>query len=168
MELYEIAANSLNNTDDKMIFYMDLYSHVDGSLRDLIRNKVASLFKGDIKSDLLIHSSSQKISGKPQGLFGGDSKMRAVLNESSKTKTMISKAVYKRRDGGGDDVKCSYRRGSRRSRTRSHSRDRSRSPRRDRHSGSSRGYRSKKSKGSGNGDARKKDSKSSKNSKEKE
>ena len=151
MELYEETAKVFIDVDDKMIFYLDLYSHVDGSLRDLVRDKLASLFKADVKADLLLHSSSKNLTGKPQGLFGGDSKMRSVLSEAAKTKSMISKSVYKRKgDYRGD---ASYRGGrdyDRRSRSRS--RGRSHSPHRRRHSGSYRGPKAKKGKGGKGGD----------------
>ena len=99
MALYEESAKVLTEIDNKMIFYLDLYSHVDGSLRDLVRDKLASLFKADVKADLLLHSSSKKLTDKPQGLFGGDSKMRSVLNESAKTRSLLSKAVPSTRGG---------------------------------------------------------------------
>jgi len=70
-ELYEATADTLTRIDDYTIFYLDLYSHVDGMLRDLTRNKVASLFNTDVRNDLLEQSSSSKLMDKPGGLFGG-------------------------------------------------------------------------------------------------
>jgi hypothetical protein len=70
-ELYETTADTLTKIDDYTIFYLDLYSHVDGMLRDLTRNKVASLFNTDVRNDLLEQSSSSKLMDKPGGLFGG-------------------------------------------------------------------------------------------------
>ena len=155
MALYEESAKVLTEIDDKMIFYLDLYSHVDGSLRDLVRDKLASLFKADVKADLLLHSSSKKLTDKPQGLFGGDSKMRSVLNESAKTRSMLSKAVHKRRSDyrGGDAASRGSKDYERRSRSRS--RGRSRSPYYRKHSGSNREPKAKKGKGKGGDDSRK-------------
>ena len=60
MDLYDKFSSSLNASDDLLIFYFDLLSHIDATLRELIRDKVASLFKKDIKSDVLSQSSSKK------------------------------------------------------------------------------------------------------------
>ena len=38
IELFKTVGNSLNDVDDLLIFYTDLYSHVDSSLRDLLRD----------------------------------------------------------------------------------------------------------------------------------
>ena len=70
-ELYEATADTLTRIDDYTIFYLDLYSHVDSMFRDLTRNKVASLFKADVRTDLLKQSSSGNLMDKPEGLFGG-------------------------------------------------------------------------------------------------
>ena len=71
MELLNSHFEFLSSTEDLLIFYSDLYSHCDGSLRELIRKKVASLFKQDVKSDVLLQSSNKKLDEKPSGLFGG-------------------------------------------------------------------------------------------------
>ena len=71
MTLLQSYTGFLSSTEDLLIFYSDLYSHCDGSLREVIREKVASLFKKDVKSDVLLQSSNKKLSDKPSGLFGG-------------------------------------------------------------------------------------------------
>ena len=71
VKLYNAASESLNQTDDKIIFYLDLYSHADACLRDMLRDKMASLFRQDVKTDLLTQSGSRKSHDKPTGLFGG-------------------------------------------------------------------------------------------------
>ena len=71
MELYDVTSKNLTESDDNLILYFDLYSHVDAGIRDLLRDKLASLFKNDVKSDLLTQSSSKKLTEKATGLFGG-------------------------------------------------------------------------------------------------
>ena len=69
-ELYDFFAASLNNNEDLLVFYIvDLYSHCDAKIRNLIRNNVSTLFKEDIKAELLEQSSSKM--GKSSGLLGG-------------------------------------------------------------------------------------------------
>ena len=71
MELYDVSSKNLTESDDNLILYFDMYSHVDACIRDLLRDKLASLFKNDVKSDLLTQSSSKKLTEKATGLFGG-------------------------------------------------------------------------------------------------
>ena len=72
VELFDTSARFLNNVEDTLVFYTDLYSHVDASFRELIREKVSSLFKPDIKADVMMKTSSKKMKDeKPKGLFGG-------------------------------------------------------------------------------------------------
>ena len=71
MELLTSHTEFLNSTEDLLIFYSDLYSHCDGSIRELIREKMASIFKKDVKTDVLLNSSNKKLKEKPGGLFGG-------------------------------------------------------------------------------------------------
>ena len=72
MELFDTSARFLNNVEGTLVFYTDLYSHVDASFRELIREKVSSLFKPDIKADVMMKTSSKKMKDeKPKGLFGG-------------------------------------------------------------------------------------------------
>lgn len=71
IDLMESYTEYLSSTEDMLIFYSDLYSHCDGSLRELLRLKMASLFKRDVKTDIIHQSSHKKLDGKPSGLFGG-------------------------------------------------------------------------------------------------
>ena len=70
VKLYNVSSQCLNQSEDKIIFYLDLYSHADACLRDMLRDKMASLFRHDIKTDLLSQSGSNK-NDKSSGLFGG-------------------------------------------------------------------------------------------------
>ena len=72
LSLYDITAAHLNDAESLLVFYTNLYGHVDGSFRDLIRNRVASLFRSDIKADVLELTSSKKMKDeKATGYFGG-------------------------------------------------------------------------------------------------
>ena len=72
MDLYDVCSANLNATEDYLIFYTNLIAHVDSSYRDLARNKAASLFRGDIKAEVLDQTSSRKMKDtKSEGLLGG-------------------------------------------------------------------------------------------------
>ena len=71
---------------------------MDSGFRELIREKFASLFKKDIKSDLIEQSSSRKMKDeKAQGIFGGDKRMRSVLSNATKSSTILKNAVVPKR-----------------------------------------------------------------------
>lgn len=72
MELYSTSADFLNNIEDSLVFYTDLYSHADATFRELIRDKMSTLFKPDIKSDVMLKTSARRLTEKPSGLFGGN------------------------------------------------------------------------------------------------
>ena len=70
-------SSNLNASDDLLIFYFDMLSHVDAQLRELMKDRIASLLKKDINADVLSHSSSKK--NKDQnvaGLFCGEKKLK--------------------------------------------------------------------------------------------
>ena len=71
ISLFKMFATHLNKSDDQLLFYMDLYSHIDGSFRDIIRQMVSSIFRTDIRENVLNQSSSRSLVSKPLGLFGG-------------------------------------------------------------------------------------------------
>ena len=50
-----------------------MYSHCDSSFRELMRDKLASLFRKEIKEEVIGQSSSKKMKDEaPRGVFGGD------------------------------------------------------------------------------------------------
>ena len=70
MRVYDLYRSNLNATNDFLIFHFDMHSHVDSEFRELIRERFASLFVKDIKSEVIARSSSRKMkSEKAQGLF---------------------------------------------------------------------------------------------------
>ena len=50
MTMFKTQATALTSYDDNLIFYRSVYSHVDATLKDLLRDKMASLFKPEVKS----------------------------------------------------------------------------------------------------------------------
>ena len=76
LNLFEQVSGTLTSIDDQLIFYLDLYSHADGMLRDLLRDKLASLFKLDVKKEVIRDSDAKTLAKKkeaPKGIFGGTS-----------------------------------------------------------------------------------------------
>ena len=72
LELFNVVGDHLNASEDYLMFYSNIYTFVDGSLRELMRNKVGNLFRNDIKSDIIDHTSSKKMKDeKPSGILGG-------------------------------------------------------------------------------------------------
>ena len=72
VEMFTLFSTYINSVEDYLQFYTQIYSHCDATIRNLIRNKVASLFKKNVKSDILEQSGQKKMKEeKPSGLFGG-------------------------------------------------------------------------------------------------
>ena len=98
MRVYDLCRSNLNATDDFLIFHFDMHSHVDSEFRELIRERFASLFVKDIKSEVIGQSSSRKMKGeKAQGLFAGDKNLRNVLSNATKSSSILTKAVVPKR-----------------------------------------------------------------------
>ena len=71
IDLFSGVSSMLADSEDLLIFYTNLYSHVDGQMRELVRDRVASLFRSDIKNDVLNKTKPKELNEKPSGLFGG-------------------------------------------------------------------------------------------------
>ena len=71
LDFYMSVAANLNNIEDLLVFYFDLLSHSDASMKEVIRSKLASLFKGDIRDDILNSIKSAEKSNST-GIFGGN------------------------------------------------------------------------------------------------
>ena len=70
--MFNLFATYINSAEDYLQFYTQIYSHCDATTRNLIQNKVVSLFKDDIKSDTLEQSTQKKMKEvKSSGLLGG-------------------------------------------------------------------------------------------------
>ena len=135
LSLYDAASDTFNEIDDYLIFYTDLYSHCDAAFRDLLRERMASIFKAPVKTEILTRSSAKKLKAKPDGLYGGEEGFRSNLRNATKKETYLKKAVnnkrpdnyYKRREHSRDRDYGSYKDRSsrdycRRSRSRSYDR----------------------------------------------
>ena len=129
MDLYKSQATALTGYDDYLMFYRNIYSHVDALLKDLLRDKAASLFKPDVKSEILAKSSTlTKDANKAQcGLFGGDVKIRSALTKATKNDLVLKKAVNSTYSRSRERKNSSFNRDRSRSRSRSRSRERTRS-----------------------------------------
>ena len=69
VSFYSSISDAINNMEDLMIFHFDLWSHCDASMKELLRSKLASLFKNDVRNEIL--SSLNSKSDKDGGIFGG-------------------------------------------------------------------------------------------------
>ena len=94
--LYNSVSDAYTNIDDYMIFYLDLYSHCDAAFRDLLRERMATIFKAPIKAEILKKSSSKKLKDKPKGLYGGEDGIRSNLKSATKKESYLNKALVKR------------------------------------------------------------------------
>ena len=127
MDFYKSVADTLNNLEDLLVFHFDLWSHCDASMKELLRAKLVSLFKGDVRDAILRSIKSDK----DVGLFGGEKKIRSALAGATKSDSVLEKAVIPRRNSRKSrrNDQRRYRVDSRsRSRSPSRSRSRSRSP----------------------------------------
>ena len=53
MDFYKSVADTLNNLEDLLVFHFDLWSHCDASMKDLLRSKILSLLKDDVKQEVM-------------------------------------------------------------------------------------------------------------------
>ena len=69
VDFYKSVSKTLNDIDDYLIFHFHLLGHCDASMKDVMRSKILSLLKPDVKQEVL---SSLKNPGKSGGsLCGG-------------------------------------------------------------------------------------------------
>ena len=68
----------MQSNDDYKHYYVlnvllfSLYSHCDSSFRELLRDRLASVFKKDVKTEVLGQSSSHSLRDElPRGVLGG-------------------------------------------------------------------------------------------------
>ena len=69
VSLYSSISDAINNMEDLMIFHFDLWSHCDASMKELLRSKLACLFRHDVRNEIL--SSLNSKPDKDGGIFGG-------------------------------------------------------------------------------------------------
>jgi len=96
VEMFNLLVTYINSAEDYLQFYTQIYSlRCDYQKSDLIQNKVASLFKYDIKSDILEQSTQKKMNKeKSSGLLGGDKKLQAVLSNATKNSSTSWKREF--------------------------------------------------------------------------
>ena len=92
------VAQAVNDLDDG--FYVDLYGHVDATktmdFRELLRSKMATLYKSEFRTDVLGRDRHGTMRYKPLGLLGGAEKIRSVLGEATKQDELLKKTLVKR------------------------------------------------------------------------
>ena len=60
-DLYDRAASGFNYIDSSITFYLELYAHCDGSMRDLVRSKLATLFHQRLRDAVQGHDLSRLV-----------------------------------------------------------------------------------------------------------
>ena len=73
VEMFNLFVTNINSAEDYLQFYTQIYSYCDATnatIRNLIQNKVASLYKDDIKSDILEQSTQKKMKDKRGKVLG--------------------------------------------------------------------------------------------------
>ena len=79
-----------------MNFYFDLYGHVDGALRELIRSKLSTLFKATLRdTGQGKDEPGEERDADQRCVMGGDEKLVARIVSSKKPKQIMPPAVNK-------------------------------------------------------------------------
>ena len=97
--LFETFSQKLNDMDDFLAFYCDLYGHVDACFRDLIRDKLANCFKSELRPELLgktLHTDDKEGS-RNGGLLGGEERIRTALGNATKRDDLLKKSLLPKR-----------------------------------------------------------------------
>ena len=68
VDFFESVSEALNNIDDLLIFHFQLYGHCDASMKEVLRNKILSLLKDDVKHEVM---NSLKKPGESSGTLCG-------------------------------------------------------------------------------------------------
>ena len=71
-------------------FYMDLYGHVDGSIREAARSKAVQLFKPEVRKAVAARTEDKPITG----LLDGKENLAAKLQDSNKTEELIHQVQF--------------------------------------------------------------------------
>jgi hypothetical protein len=114
----DTVVGSANRLDSFLGFHMDLYSHCDGELADMMRDKAATLFNPSYRSAVKGGVRRSGGSGaEVTGLLGGDSAVRSRLTEATKEDELLAKTINKpqraRKSGFGSRYRNKGRKRSR-------------------------------------------------------
>ena len=88
----DTVVGSVNRLDSFLGFHMDLYSHCDGELKDMMRDKAATLFNPSYRAAVK-GGSRGSVSG--SGLLGGESAVRQRLTDATKEDDLLAKTINK-------------------------------------------------------------------------
>ena len=91
MALFNLIATKFGRCDGWFNFYWDMYGHCDATLKDLIRSKFASLFKPEVRKELLGRNLSREERNKSreEGLLGGNKRMGRILGDAAKGNSQV-------------------------------------------------------------------------------
>ena len=63
--LYDSVFDTFNDIDDFLRFHTDLYSSCNIAFRNILRNRIASIFKAPVKTEILTNSSAKSLKLSP-------------------------------------------------------------------------------------------------------
>ena len=96
--MFDVMASSIVNVDAMMRLYFDMYGHVDAEFRELIRNRLAMLFKPHLQAGVqgkdLTRAEREEAEG-GVGFFGGDEVVKSRLEKQLKSDELLTKTVAK-------------------------------------------------------------------------
>ena len=93
--VYEVARTNVLKVEAELQFYMELYSHCDGAMRDLIKERLLTLFRPNLRGAVAGNNLPQdKRGGDGSGLLGGEAAVKARLTDATKTDDLINKVEF--------------------------------------------------------------------------
>ena len=93
----DTVSSAVNRLDSFLGFHLDMHAHVDGEMRDMMRDKASNLFlpsyRGAVKGSYLSRGEREKLD--PAGLLGGEDQIRSRLSEATKEDELLKKTLAK-------------------------------------------------------------------------
>ena len=83
----------VNRLDSFLGFHLDLFSHCDGEVVDLMRDKASSLFNPSFRA--AVKGAGGPSMDNPSGLLGGEAAVRSRLSEATKEDDLLKKTMQK-------------------------------------------------------------------------
>ena len=98
-KLFDTFSLGVVSLDALMSLFFDMYGHVDAGMRELVRNKLATLFKphliGSVQGKNISRQERDTAEAGGWGYLGGDEVVRDRLEKQIKTDDLLNKAVDK-------------------------------------------------------------------------
>ena len=93
----DTVSGTVNRLDSFLGFHLDMHAHVDGEMRDMMRDKASNLFlpsyRGAVKGSYMSRGERDKID--PAGLLDGEEQIRSRLSEATKEDELLKKTLAK-------------------------------------------------------------------------